>query len=102
MAKLISTNPANNYDILGEVNVSSPQEIKRKVAQANQAALAWKELGVDKRIALLKPVCDALKKKSDELALLISKEVGKPITESRKEVKSGIAKFEWFMGNVAF
>lgn len=43
MPKLISTNPAKNYEVLGYVNTSSFQEIKQKVAEAQKAKTQWKE-----------------------------------------------------------
>jgi len=56
MKKLISTNPAKNYEVIGQVDVSTDEEIKEKVELANKAKLVWKELGVKKRIEFLKPI----------------------------------------------
>jgi len=42
MTKLISTNPADGYKKVGEVTVSTVQETKRKVNEANQAKKPWK------------------------------------------------------------
>ena len=47
MATLISTNPAKDYQKLGSVKVSTLSEIKKKVALANQAKKAWKELVIN-------------------------------------------------------
>ena len=56
MKKLISTNPGNNYEILGEVEVSTPHEIAQAVAGAERAKAAWKEIGLEaRREYLLKP-----------------------------------------------
>lgn len=40
MAKLVSTNPAKNYEVLGTVDVSTVKEIKAKVANARAATAA--------------------------------------------------------------
>ena len=64
MEKLISTNPANNYSILGDVSISSSEEINKKVKTANNAKLYWKEIGVLKRIELLRPICEEFKKRT--------------------------------------
>lgn len=45
MKKIISTNPAKNYEVIGSVNISILSEIKQKVKEANQAKTYWKELG---------------------------------------------------------
>jgi succinate-semialdehyde dehydrogenase/glutarate-semialdehyde dehydrogenase len=99
MAKLTSTNPARNYEILGEVEISSDKEIKEKVARANEEKTSWKELGLKQRIELLKPICAEFTQRSNELAELTAKEIGKPIGECLGEVNGKIEEFRWFMEN---
>ncbi len=41
--KIISTNPAKNYEKLGEVEISTDEEIKLKVDAANKIKIKWKE-----------------------------------------------------------
>ncbi|OGD61744.1 hypothetical protein A2160_04700 [Candidatus Beckwithbacteria bacterium RBG_13_42_9] len=82
MATLISTNPAKDYQKLGSVKVSTLSEIKKKVALANQAKKAWKELGAAKRAQILKSLYKAFKKHYAEMALLTTREMGRPISET--------------------
>ncbi len=100
MKKLISTNPANNYSVVGEVSISDAAEITEKVRKAQAAKTAWKELGIKKRIDLLRPIGNEFAKRQEEIAKLITQETGKPIQQSRSEVKGGVEKIEWFMNNV--
>ena len=100
MTKIISTNPGKNYEKIGEVNASSDVEIKEKVQSAHNAKLAWKELGVKKRIELLRPVYDDFKAKKDELVLLTTKETGRAITESESVISGHLEKIRWFLENV--
>jgi succinate-semialdehyde dehydrogenase / glutarate-semialdehyde dehydrogenase len=86
MTKLISTNPGKNYEIVGEVEISTNDEIKQKVQDANNAKLAWKQLGMTKRIELIKQVAQEFTKRQKEIILLITQEMGKPIEEARSEV----------------
>ncbi len=99
MVKLISTNPAKNYEMIGEVDVSAAAEIEEKVRFANKAKLKWKALGVKKRIELLKPICEEFLKRKADFARLITAEVGKPISQSRSEVDCSVEDFEWFLDN---
>lgn len=99
MAKLISTNPADNYKALGEVEISTEKEIQDKVALANKVKTAWKDIGIKKRIELLKPICAEFKQRSNEITELISKEIGKPIAECLDGVNGYVEEFEWFMKN---
>lgn len=99
MTKLISTNPADNYSKVGEVNISTDTEISDKASQAHKAKTKWKELGVEGRVKLLKPIRDEFKKRVDEIATLISKETGKVISESTSEVTRYIEELTWFLEN---
>jgi succinate-semialdehyde dehydrogenase / glutarate-semialdehyde dehydrogenase len=97
MNKLISINPAKNYEVIGEVNVSTDEEIKEKVEMANQAKLAWKELGIKRRVELLRPLLEEFKKRKEELQLLETKEMGKPAIEAKLD--GFFEEFEWFLNN---
>jgi acyl-CoA reductase-like NAD-dependent aldehyde dehydrogenase len=85
---------------VGQVNISDATEIAKKVQKAQEAKTAWKELGVEKRIELLKPIANEFAKRQDEIAKLITQETGKPIRQSRNEAKSFVEEYEWFMKNV--
>ncbi len=99
MAKLISTNPAKNYQVLGSIDISSPKEIAGKVVKARAAASRWKNLGVAKRIAMLRPLCDEFIKHKEEIALLVTREIGKPISESRSDLDWDKGYFQDFLTN---
>ncbi len=101
MTKLISTNPAKNYEVIGFVNVSTPYEIKQKVAFAQKVKTYWKELGVAKRVKLLEPIYKRLIKDKDELAHLITKEIGKPIKQSLDDIEWDISFFKSWLENGA-
>lgn len=86
MKKLVSTNPAKNYEVLGSVSVTPLKEIKAKVANAHAATAGWKALGVKKRIELLRPLYQQFLKHKNEIALLVTREIGKPITEAKSDL----------------
>ncbi|MEM9468546.1 MAG: aldehyde dehydrogenase family protein [Pseudomonadota bacterium] len=75
---LISTNPSRNYEILGEVEVSSESEIQSKVDKARKAQKSWSEVGLDKRIKVMRSLHDHLAKHKDEFVTRQSKEMGMP------------------------
>lgn len=100
--KLVSANPARNYEAVGEVEVSSPAEIKAKIAKARAATIAWKELGVEARIKLLEPIRDEFADRIEEIAQLVSRETGKPIKQSLAEVtRYSTEELTWFLENGA-
>ena len=98
--KLVSTNPADNYSKVGEVEVSTDAEVKDKVAKAQAAKTSWKELGVAERIKRLVPIRDEFRQRVKEIAELISKETGKSISESTSEVtRYTDEELTWFLEN---
>ena len=99
MTKLVSTNPSKAYENIGEVDISSDVEIEKKVKLANNAKLGWKELGVKKRIELLRPIYEEFKSRKNEFPLLMTKEMGKPIQESKSCYAGFLEEFKWFLDN---
>ncbi|MEK7517363.1 MAG: aldehyde dehydrogenase family protein [Patescibacteria group bacterium] len=99
MTKLVSTNPGKNYKKLGEVNISTKDDIRNKVKKANLAKREWKDLGVDERVRFIRRVVDKLKENKEELALLATQEMGIPISQSRNDVDDAIRYFIWYLDN---
>ncbi len=101
MAKLQSTNPSKNYQIIGDVETSTPEDVKAKVARAHAAKKAWRELGLQGRIDSLRKAFDEFKQRKEELALLQSREMGMPITETLQDVDASIDYANWYFDNAA-
>ena len=100
MKKIISKNPGENFDIIGEVAVSTNDEIVEKVNTANQVRHRWKSTDISKRIKTVNLICDELKSKSEEIAHLMTKETGKPITFSNNEIIFTLKDMKWIVNNI--
>lgn len=100
MKTIISTNPAKNYQVIGEVTVTTNKEIVQKVNDANSAKDDWKSLGVKKRIENVRKAYLAYKNNQVKIAELITREVGTPITECKDEVAWNWSYMDWFLENV--
>jgi succinate-semialdehyde dehydrogenase / glutarate-semialdehyde dehydrogenase len=98
MATLTSINPATGKPV-GDVDVTSAKDIEKAVVFAKAAQAGWKALGIRERIKRLRPLMEVFRSHGDELALMITREMGKPITESRVEIVTGCTYFEWFLDN---
>lgn len=85
MTTLISYNPANG-DIVGEVNITPVESIAGIVKQAHSARKSWQSLSLQKRAALLKQAGEKLTEQADKLGELLSREMGKPLSQGRGEV----------------
>lgn len=79
--KVVSVNPATG-EILRELEVTSADDVHAAVARAHAAQPGWNELGVQRRIAVLRSFQRVLLEKKSEIARAITREAGKPLVES--------------------
>jgi len=79
--KIASVNPATG-ETLRELECASELEVHESVTRARAIQPAWFELGVRRRIAVLKKFQRLLQEQKSGVAKLITREVGKPYVES--------------------
>jgi acyl-CoA reductase-like NAD-dependent aldehyde dehydrogenase len=79
--KVSSVNPATG-EVLRELECASDSEVLAAVARARTAQMAWAELGLRKKIAVLREFQRRLHKKKVEIAEAITREAGKPVAEA--------------------
>ena len=90
------TNPANPSEVLGTTPKSGKAEAERAIEAAAEAAPGWKATLPAERGAILSKAADILESRTDELAELMAREVGKPMVESRAEVARAAAIFRYY------
>lgn len=78
-------NPADGQTIW-QGNEAAETEVQQACSAARASFSGWAQSTVDERIAICKRFRDLLKEHAEELAGLISSEVGKPLWEARTEV----------------
>jgi len=96
---LICVNPANNYIGLGKVKTSTDKEIVRAVIKSQKAKRIWKEMGIKKRIIILRNIFDDFFAKKEELIKIIIEETGKTIRDAKSEFDRYSINFTWFLDN---
>jgi acyl-CoA reductase-like NAD-dependent aldehyde dehydrogenase len=79
--KLSSVNPATG-EVLRELECAGEDEVQAAVARACAAQGAWDEIGVRKRVAVLRDFQSNLVKRKSEIAEAITQEAGKPVAEA--------------------
>jgi alpha-ketoglutaric semialdehyde dehydrogenase len=83
-------NPADTRDLIGLFPRSAPADIHAAVASAQRGFAAWKQLPAPARGDVLRRVGDLLTARKEELADLMTREMGKPLAETRGDVQEGI------------
>lgn len=88
-------NPATG-EIIGRVPDMGAAETRRAIEAAAHALPAWSRRTAGERAALLRRLHDAMRAQSEDLAILLTAEGGKPIAEARGEIAYSAAFLEWF------
>ncbi len=88
-------NPATGKTIAHVPSVSEQQVVKA-VEAADQALQSWKQTTAKERSILLKKWYQLMIEHQEDLAIILSTEQGKPMTESRGEILYGASFIEWF------
>lgn len=98
--KLILKNPSKNYEILGEVDENTKEEVLEKLKLAKSVQKYWEDLGVSKRIEILREIYNSFVANQNEIISLISQQIGKPVAQAESEVKSTLNNIKWDLENV--
>jgi acyl-CoA reductase-like NAD-dependent aldehyde dehydrogenase len=87
MEKLQSYNPATG-EVVGEVPVTSADQIPAIVARARIAQVAWGALGLEGRVEVLLKTKELFAERAEAHGELMTREMGKPLREGIGEAKS--------------
>jgi succinate-semialdehyde dehydrogenase/glutarate-semialdehyde dehydrogenase len=79
--KIVSVNPATGT-VLRELGCARENDVLAAVARARAAQGMWAEIGVRRRIAILREFQRRLHEKKSEIAAAITQEAGKPVVEA--------------------
>ncbi|GAB1341842.1 aldehyde dehydrogenase family protein [Gemmatimonas sp.] len=83
-------NPANQQDLIGLFPASGTADIEAAVASARRGYEIWKRTPAPARGDVLRRVGDLLAARKEELADIMTREMGKPLAETRGDVQEGI------------
>jgi succinate-semialdehyde dehydrogenase/glutarate-semialdehyde dehydrogenase len=87
--------PANG-ELVGTVPKMGVAETRRAIEAANAAWPAWRSKTAKERAAILRKWFDLMMANQEDLAVMMTVEQGKPLTESRGEIAYGASFIEWF------
>lgn len=93
-----SINPFNQ-EVLKEYDYFTNDELNRRVDKAVEAYKDWKKTTFSDRAQLLKDVAKDLKENALDYAKIITKEMGKPITQAKAEVEKCAWVCEYYAEN---
>jgi alpha-ketoglutaric semialdehyde dehydrogenase len=91
-------NPWRPSELVGEFPSSDAEDLGNAVGAAQDAAPGWAKLPAARRGAYLAAAADALDGRVEEIAQDMTREMGKPLRESRMEASRAAAIFRFFSG----
>ncbi len=89
-------NPANTDETIGEFQHSSAEDLRKAVDSAKESFTAWKNLPPYSRGQILMKTAGLLEERIDELAKIMTREMGKSLIETRSEVMRSAQLMEWY------
>jgi acyl-CoA reductase-like NAD-dependent aldehyde dehydrogenase len=98
--KLKVTNPATG-EVAATLDADDAKSVKAKYMQARSAQPRWAATALRKRLDAIAKFRDLVVGESDKLARVLTTEVGKPIAQSRNELKGLMPRLDFFLAETA-
>ena len=98
--KLKVVNPATG-EVAALLNADDAKGVKAKYQQARAAQPGWARTPLKKRLAAIGRFRDLVAAQSEALARVLTTEVGKPIAQSRNELKGLAPRLDFFIAETA-
>jgi succinate-semialdehyde dehydrogenase / glutarate-semialdehyde dehydrogenase len=92
---LIVKNPATG-EAIGEVPALGAAETRRAIEAAHRAQGPWRAMLAKDRAAILRKLNDLMLENTEDLAVIMTAEQGKPLSESKGEIAYAASFIEWF------
>ncbi len=83
-------NPADTADVIGDFPLSSADDVNDAVQAASEAFRAWRLMPAPKRGDILRKAGDIFTRRKDELAAIMTREMGKTLAETKGDIQEAI------------
>lgn len=91
-------NPANET-VINEVEEDNLHSINLKIARLKVGQLKWKGESVDNRLQVIESFGKLVQQHKNELAIILTRETGKPITQSLNEINGSLNRIDHLSKN---
>ncbi len=91
-------NPANTDEVVDVVPKGSREDVKLAIDSAEKGFEKWSSLSAHERASALLKIAEIIEKNRDELAVLLTREHGKTIRESRREIERAAYRMRYYAG----
>ncbi len=95
MSSYHTLNPATGEQ-LATFETLSDQELERLIEQSVETSRSWSQMPLEDRAQTLHRIADLYEERAEDLAQTITREMGKPITAARGEIKTVVGIFRYY------
>lgn len=92
------TNPATG-EVIAEYPAADDADVESALSAASEAFANWSVSPIDDRVQLLRNVAKSYAERRDELAQIITREMGKPIAQAQLEIDIVVSIYEYYADN---
>ena len=92
------TNPATGT-LITTVEEDTSSSIEKKYNQARQGQIEWVATPLAERLAAIRKFSELLASEADELALTLTREMGKPLNQAHNELRGAQGRIQYFLDN---
>ena len=96
MARWNLINPANET-VFRTIEATPEGDVEAILARMRRAQQAWRDVPVEQRVEICRPFVDAFRAMKEPVALDITRQMGKPVTQARREVDTMLDRAETMM-----
>jgi acyl-CoA reductase-like NAD-dependent aldehyde dehydrogenase len=100
MSLLEIVNPATG-ETIEKIPADSAGSVAAKYGEAREGVAAWAAVPLREKLAALQAFRERLETGREELARILTRETGKPISQARNELKSFLLRIDFFAAHVA-
>jgi acyl-CoA reductase-like NAD-dependent aldehyde dehydrogenase len=98
--KLKVTNPATGK-VAASLDADDPKAVKAKYERARAAQPEWARVRLKSRLEMISRFRERIVTETERLAQVLTLEVGKPISQSRNELKGLLPRIDFFLAETA-
>jgi acyl-CoA reductase-like NAD-dependent aldehyde dehydrogenase len=98
--RLMQVFDPSDGSLVAELEQDEPATVREKAQRACRAQPAWAAMPLPRRLAAIGKFRELLVTRRDELAAVLSTEMGKPIRQAQNELKGVLDRIDFFTTNV--
>lgn len=91
----ISINPATREEI-GRYPLDKSQEVELILQRVDRGFRLWREFSIENRVKVIRAMAQTMRRESVDMALMITREMGKPIQQAKAEIEKCAVLCDWY------